>query len=56
MTELTEGMYAQLPDPVITPAAAYQQLVNGTIDMVAIDDLAGRVSAAMSSPTHPGSP
>ncbi len=56
MTELTEGMYAQLPDPVITPAAAYQQLVNGTIDMVAIDDLAGRVSAAMIVPYPPGIP
>ena len=29
MTELTEAMYAELPDPVITPAAAYEHIVGG---------------------------
>jgi arginine decarboxylase len=55
MTELTEGMYAQLPEPVTAPATAYEQLVEGTIELV-VDQLAGRVSAAMVVPYPPGIP
>ena len=56
LTELAEGMYAQLPEPVLTPAAAYEQLVDGTIDMIGVAQLAGRVSAAMVVPYPPGIP
>jgi arginine decarboxylase len=56
MTELTEAMYADLPEPVITPAAAYEHIVGGTIDLVAVADLAGRVSTAMIVPYPPGIP
>ena len=56
MTELTEGMYAQLPEIVTAPATAYQQLVDATIELVGVDQLAGRVSAAMVVPYPPGIP
>jgi hypothetical protein len=32
MTELTEGMYADLPNRSPTPAAAYEQLITGTTE------------------------
>ena len=38
ITELTEAMYAQLPEPVVIPAAAYQQLISGTVEMVDVDE------------------
>lgn len=56
MTELTEGMYADLPQPVATPAAAYEQLVAGNTEMVDVEGLAGRVSASMIVPYPPGIP
>lgn len=56
MTELTEGMYADLPDPVTTPAAAYEQLITGTTEMVEVGKLSGRISAAMVVPYPPGIP
>ncbi|MEO9174590.1 MAG: Orn/Lys/Arg decarboxylase N-terminal domain-containing protein [Gaiellales bacterium] len=56
LTELTEGMYADLPEPVVTPAVAYEQLVSGSTQMVGVDALAGRVSAAMIVPYPPGIP
>ncbi|MDT7552672.1 MAG: arginine decarboxylase [Pseudonocardiales bacterium] len=55
-TELTEGMYADLPEPVTTPAAAHEQLITGTTEMVEVDKLGGRVSAAMVVPYPPGIP
>jgi len=56
MTALTGGMYEHLPTPVTTPTAAYEHLVANTIEMVAVPDLAGRVSAAMVVPYPPGIP
>lgn len=56
LTELTEAMYAELPQPVLTPAAAYDHIVAGTIELIAVPDLAGRVSAAMIVPYPPGIP
>jgi arginine decarboxylase len=47
-------MSAELPDPVTTPAAAYEQLVDVTFDLVGVDELAGRISAAMIVPDPPG--
>jgi arginine/lysine/ornithine decarboxylase len=56
MAELTEAMYAELPQPVITPAAAYAHIVADTIEMLPVSELAGRVSAAMVVPYPPGIP
>jgi arginine decarboxylase len=56
MSELTEGMYSALPEPVMTPADAHGHIVAGTVEMVGTDSLAGRVSAAMLVPYPPGIP
>jgi arginine decarboxylase len=56
MTELTEGMYANLPDPVLIPAVAYEHIVAGTIELAPIAELDGRVSTAMIVPYPPGIP
>jgi len=56
ITDLTEAMYAELPEPVVIPATAYTQLISGTIEMVKVGNLAGRVSAAMIVPYPPGIP
>ena len=56
LAELTEGMYAHLPEPVLTPAAAYERLVGGTTEMVGLNGIAGRVSATMVVPYPPGIP
>jgi arginine decarboxylase len=56
MTELLDTMYDALPEPVITPAAAYEQLVAGHTEMVAVAELPGRVSTAMLVPYPPGIP
>ncbi len=56
ITRLTEEMYADLPEPVVVPARAYAALVTGTVELVAVDALPGRVSAAMIVPYPPGIP
>lgn len=56
MTELSGAMYAELPEPVVTPAAAFEHIVAGTIELVPIEQLAGRVSTAMIVPYPPGIP
>jgi arginine/lysine/ornithine decarboxylase len=56
VTELTEAMYAELPEPVVVPATAYEQLISGTVEPVGVGGLAGRVSAAMIVPYPPGIP
>jgi len=56
MNELSEAMYAELPEPVVIPADAYDRLVAGRVEMLGVDDLAGRVSAEMIVPYPPGIP
>jgi arginine decarboxylase len=56
MNELIDEMYDALPEPVVTPSAAYEQLVAGNTEMVAVVDLPGRVSTAMLVPYPPGIP
>ncbi len=56
LTKLTETMYADLPQPVLTPAAAYAHIVDNTIEMIPVPQLAGRVSTAMIVPYPPGIP
>jgi arginine/lysine/ornithine decarboxylase len=48
--------FSTLPVPVMTPNAAYQQLVRDQIEHVALDDLAGRVLATSVVPYPPGIP
>jgi len=48
--------FSSLPRPVLTPYAAYQQLVRGQIEHVALDDLSNRVLATSVVPYPPGIP
>ncbi|HTU78420.1 MAG TPA: Orn/Lys/Arg decarboxylase N-terminal domain-containing protein [Solirubrobacteraceae bacterium] len=56
MTALVEAMYSQIPEPVTTPAQAYERLVADEIQMLDVRQLAGRVSTAMIVPYPPGIP
>ncbi len=56
LTKLSATMYADLPEPVVIPAVAYEHIVDNTIEMVAVPQLAGRVSTAMIVPYPPGIP
>jgi len=56
MPALVEAAYSELPTPVTTPAVAYHHLVGGCVEMRAVSELAGRVSAAMVVPYPPGIP
>jgi arginine/lysine/ornithine decarboxylase len=48
--------FSTLPVPVMTPNAAYQQLVRGRLEHVALEDLADRVLATSVVPYPPGIP
>ena len=48
--------FSTLPVPVMTPNAAYQHLVRGQIEHVALDELADRVLATSVVPYPPGIP
>lgn len=56
MTNLSEAMYAELPEPVVTPTTAYTDLVSGRVEMLPVNELAGQISAAMIVPYPPGIP
>jgi arginine/lysine/ornithine decarboxylase len=48
--------FSTLPTPVMTPRAAYQQLVRGNLEHVPLDQLADRVLATSVVPYPPGIP
>ena len=48
--------FSTLPAPLMTPNAAYQLLVRGQVEEVALDHLAGRVLATSVVPYPPGIP
>ena len=50
------AMYTELPPPAMKPADAYDHLVHGRVEPVAIDKLKGRVTAVMIVPYPPGIP
>jgi arginine decarboxylase len=47
---------AAYPEPAMTPAAAYQELLRGRTESVPLCDAAGRVAAAVVVPHHAGMP
>jgi arginine decarboxylase len=49
-------IYTELPEMVVRPADAYQHMVRGQVEMVSLDQLAGRISAVMLVPYPPGIP
>jgi len=48
--------YAELPKPVMTPRAAFQKLMAGEVEKVALEDLAGRTTTVGVIPYPPGIP
>ena len=56
VAEVMREMYVDLPEPVITPAEAYNHLVRGEIERVDIDQLSGRIAGTMLVPYPPGIP
>jgi arginine decarboxylase len=50
------SMYTELPAPAMKPADAYDHLVHGRVEPVAIEDLKSRVAAVMLVPYPPGIP
>ncbi len=56
VAEVMREMYVDLPEPVMTPAQAYDHLVRGEIERVDIDHISGRVAGTMLVPYPPGIP
>lgn len=61
MTELAllpklDAAVSVTPEPVLTPAAAFQQVVRYRAEPVKVDDFAGRIAASMLVPYPPGIP
>jgi arginine decarboxylase len=48
--------YETLPEPVVPPDVAYENLVRGKVEMLPLGELAGRTSAVMVVPYPPGIP
>lgn len=56
ITKITSQVFDRLPDPVMTPNHAYQELVKGHVEKVKLDKLMNRVPAVMLVPYPPGIP
>tara|TARA_R110001592_G_scaffold53784_10_gene164928 strand:+ start:8712 stop:10964 length:2253 start_codon:yes stop_codon:yes gene_type:complete len=56
MVRTLRHIYTELPEMVVRPADAYQQMVRGQVEMVPLNQLAGRISAVMLVPYPPGIP
>ncbi|MDD2794852.1 MAG: amino acid decarboxylase, partial [Acidocella sp.] len=53
---LQSAMFADLPEPAMTPQMAHAALVGNRIEQVGLDDLEGRILARMVVPYPPGIP
>ncbi|MBS0431853.1 MAG: lysine decarboxylase [Proteobacteria bacterium] len=56
VAQVMREMYVDLPEPVMTPAEAYDHLVRGEIERVDIEQISGRVAGTMLVPYPPGIP
>jgi arginine decarboxylase len=54
--QMQEAIYRQLPTPTMTPADAFGHLVDGEVELVALDALDGRTSAVLCVLYPPGIP
>jgi len=54
--DVLNAAYETLPEPDMTPRAAYQRLVEGEVELVATEKLAGRTAANAVMPYPPGIP
>ena len=55
-TELLSAGFGILPAPVLSPVEAYERLVNGDIESLTLDDMAGRTVVTGVVPYPPGIP
>jgi arginine decarboxylase len=56
LTELLEGAFTDLPEPVAVPQACFQRLIRGGTEQVPLAHAPGRIAAAMVTVTPPGIP
>ncbi|MFI8716636.1 Orn/Lys/Arg decarboxylase N-terminal domain-containing protein [Stenotrophomonas sp. NPDC077464] len=56
VAQVMRAMYVDLPEPVMTPAEAYDHLVRGQIERVDIEAVSGRIAGTMLVPYPPGIP
>jgi arginine decarboxylase len=56
VAQVMRAMYVDLPEPVMTPAEAYDHLVRGQIERVDIEQISGRIAGTMLVPYPPGIP
>ena len=56
MVRVLRQIYTELPDIVVRPADAYQQMIRGQVEMVPAEQLAGRIASVMLVPYPPGIP
>lgn len=56
LVKILRNIYTALPEMVVRPADAWQQMVRGQVEMVPMHKLAGRTSAVMLVPYPPGIP
>lgn len=56
LVKISRQLYTELPEITQRPADAYQEMVRGNVESVAIEHLAGRISAVMLVPYPPGIP
>jgi arginine/lysine/ornithine decarboxylase len=55
-TSLMARAFSGLPEPIMTPARAYELLVQDQVELVALDQLPGRIVATGVAPYPPGIP
>lgn len=55
-TELLSAGFGMLPTPVLSPVQAYERLVNGDVESLKLDQMAGRTVATGVVPYPPGIP
>lgn len=56
IAKITQEVFSVLPEPVMTPAAAYHQLVKDKVENVKLSAIKGRIAAVMLVPYPPGIP
>ncbi|WP_235988503.1 hypothetical protein [Gulosibacter sediminis] len=56
IANLTTDIYLDAPEVALLPTDAWAAMTSGRIEHVAIDDLAGRVTAVLLTPYPPGIP
>jgi lysine decarboxylase/arginine decarboxylase len=56
IAKVTMKVFAMMPEQVMPPYRAYEELVRGNVEAVPLDEMAGRIPAVMLVPYPPGIP